>query len=286
MKEAFFITPDDEVIKLNIYEVNNFCKEICLNEENREAFLEFEKGYTRFEAYFDFVVFELHYLYSFDKRWFAPSSDNTSLYEVYHIDNRRFVSSDNGFKLEGIYDYTINKIKEKEKENEGRIIPPKIVKCSDEELQIEKVDKADIGEELWDLDGFKYKNKTAIPSHQIMALTILNQLLMKENDLYLDVEEFIEYDAKEYYPNYDERDRLLLVYLMQRMGFIRVASSQVVYCRSYENLEEIDVLLKNDDLHLEKHRDRSVLMTSFHKYKAQLFKSSEEQPAIKRLDSK
>lgn len=273
MKDAFFITPNDEIIKLNIYEVNNYCKEICLSEEHREKFLEFEKGYTRFDAYFDFVVFELHYIYSFDQRLFVASSNNR-LCEVKKHMTMSYNSIVSGFNDEN---------------NIGLYFPPVMVKCSDEELQIRKIDKTKIDEEFWDLDGFSYANKTGGVFHEIMTLTILNQLLIKENDIYLDLEEFVEYDSREYYPYYDkyrDRDRLFLLYIMQRMGFIRVAYPLVVYCCSDELPKEIKEILENDSLNLEIHKDRYVLSCLFDIYKKQLFKNNEEPPLMKTLDSK
>ena len=46
MKRVGFITPNNDFYQMNYGEVEDFCKKICLSEENREAILKYKEWYT------------------------------------------------------------------------------------------------------------------------------------------------------------------------------------------------------------------------------------------------
>lgn len=63
MKIVGFITPENEFISMKYEEVEEFCKEICLREENKESFKMFSNDYKYFTPYFDWVMVNKKYLF-------------------------------------------------------------------------------------------------------------------------------------------------------------------------------------------------------------------------------
>lgn len=61
-----FITPTaKQPIMMEYKEVLDFCRSICMLEENKESFDEFQKDYTYFDPSFDFVMMKLDYAFLF-----------------------------------------------------------------------------------------------------------------------------------------------------------------------------------------------------------------------------
>lgn len=148
------ISPNNEIYKLNYYEVNDFCKIVCNKEEYKERFKEFQKDYTYFDAYFDFIMFELGY------------KMHSCLFE-----------KDNIFcKNNQLYSENFSR---------NNYIMPYITKCSDEVLRIKEVSKV-IPNALIDPNGMKMMGKMIEDergTHITTARTILNQLLIRSKKI-------------------------------------------------------------------------------------------------------
>ena len=63
MQKVAFLTPNNEKFEMNYWEVEEFCKKICLKEENKASFEEFSKKYTYFPPYFDYVMEVKKYIF-------------------------------------------------------------------------------------------------------------------------------------------------------------------------------------------------------------------------------
>ena len=58
-----FLTPTNQKIVLNYFDVDEFCKNICFQPENKVEFQKFSRKYRYFYPYFDFVVQHLGYIF-------------------------------------------------------------------------------------------------------------------------------------------------------------------------------------------------------------------------------
>lgn len=57
MNLVALLTPDNKLLKATYPKLRNICIKECLKEENIEEFMEFQKEYSYFEPYFDFMFF-------------------------------------------------------------------------------------------------------------------------------------------------------------------------------------------------------------------------------------
>lgn len=62
MNLVALLTPDNKLLKATYPKLRNICIKECLKEENIEEFMEFQKEYSYFEPYFDFMFFRKKYL--------------------------------------------------------------------------------------------------------------------------------------------------------------------------------------------------------------------------------
>lgn len=147
-------SPDNKTYKLNYYEINDFCKMICLNEDNRIAFQEYQKDYTYFEAYFDYVIFELGYKLS------------------------------NGLIKEGSVFCECNQMYSEEF-IKMKSYMPYMARCSDRVLRIHKLNKETPTATI-DPNGMAmmaYLEEDSRGTHIATARTILNQILIRNKKI-------------------------------------------------------------------------------------------------------
>lgn len=172
-----FILPDNSRVFMNYDEVNNYCKSICESEEYSCEFLNFEKNYTYFDAYFDFIMKRLQYVF------INPFLKEDTYLKA--LDNMFFiVVGDSDITYEKVNDLAI-RIK-----NGGNY--PDLVSCSDKTLNIKAVDDSRIGTWLIDPNGYAMISNEIDTNHEITANSVLNLLLISEKDLWkrLDLNEY------------------------------------------------------------------------------------------------
>ena len=195
-----FITPQNNYFYMDYDEVNEFCKNICEKVENIDRFNEFSKDYTYFYPYFDFVMFELDYIFInplLEEGTYLKKVGN-ALYKIekYLLDGEQRV-------YEHISSLTIRN------KNGGNY--PWLVACSDKELNIRECNQLDIHKCMIDPNGFTLISSSdgeKEGNHEVTSNTIVNQLLMASNQLW-----------KTYNPNYYAAS-----YLIDKFGFIRADS--------------------------------------------------------------
>lgn len=136
--------------EMQYYQVNDFCKLLCYQKDNIDKFKEFEKDYTYFEAYFDFVIFELGY----------KMKNILFENEIIMANNEEIFTKDRIEKGQ-IYAY--------------------MTKCSDSILRIKKDSDVSM-DSLIDPNGYSmmsYMNANAHGNHTVTSRTILNQMFIK-----------------------------------------------------------------------------------------------------------
>lgn len=199
-----FITPENEILSMPCNKALSYCEKICNQEQYKNSFLEFAKDYHYFSPYFDFVMFELHYI-------FINPLFNTGTY--LGISNDALYLN----KLEGFdYEKNIKSLQELAKED---TVIPYITRCSDKDLNIEKQNSDDVKTCMIDsqLNGMMSFTDVTGTSHGITSNTVLNQLVLKNSEVARDY----------YYYALEERiDKDLdpINYMIQRLGFLRAVS--------------------------------------------------------------
>lgn len=145
------ISQEQNVYEIEYYQVNDFCKMLCYQEDNIAKFMEFKKDYTYFDAYFDFVIFELGY----------------------KMENALF----EGKIIEAIG----NEIFTEDKLKKGNKFAY-MTKCSDSILRIEKCDRFN-RDCLFDCNGYSmmgYMEANNRGNHNVTSRTILNQVYIQD----------------------------------------------------------------------------------------------------------
>ena len=195
-----FITPNNQKIWLDYRETRNFCIDLCFLEENYQAWLEFQKDYTYFESYFDFVILHLNYIF------INPlSKENTYLKgikdKMYLIET----TSDKA-NYSDITELVIRK------RNGGNYAD--LVSCSDKSLNMMKIDINVKKLDNWLIDPNGYalidKSNEQLGNHEITATTILNQLFLLDSTFYY-------LWKKDYYA---------VSFLIEHFGFLRTTAYQ------------------------------------------------------------
>lgn len=210
-----FITPQNEIYLMDYNEVSDFCKLLCEKEENIDKFNKFSKNYKYFYPYFDFVMFELEYVFInplLDKNTYLKKVGN-GLYKV----------SDNNISIDNKYEQITDLAKRIK--NGGNY--PYLVSCSDTELNIRKCDINDIHKCMIDPNGFTMISSSDLEkdgNHEITSSTVVNQLLITSDTL------FKEYDVNSYTASY----------LIENFGFIRSDSLE------YGNMIGINKFLNDE----------------------------------------
>lgn len=206
MKKVAFLTPNNEFIKMNYWEVEDFCKEICLRQENFNLFNEFKKDYIYFTPYFDFVMKMKKYIFFnclFNKEYFLIF--NEEAYYFSYIVSDDYQDNVSNFKF----------IKKYLEVSDLTLI-------SDRELDI-KLQKPEYEDDcIIDPNGVGMMSKTGVASdygsHVVTGSTILNHLLIKSKII---TEYFYKY--LNVYNQMYFREEISLEYLIEKLGFLRVA---------------------------------------------------------------
>ncbi len=199
-----FITPENEIISMTCNKVLRYCEKICNQEQYKNSFLEFAKDYHYFSPYFDFVMFELHYI-------FINPLFNTGTY--LGVSNGALYLN----KLEG-FDYQKN-MESLEALREEDMVIPYITRCSDKDLNIEKQYSDDVKTCMLDsqLNGMISSTDVTGTSHGITSNTVLNQLVLENPEI-----------ARDYYYYVLEegidKDLDPINYMIQKLGFLRAVS--------------------------------------------------------------
>lgn len=216
-----FIMPDNRIVLLNYEEVNQFCVDICHLKENYDKWLKFQDGYSYFSSYFDFLILKLNYI-------FINPLHQEGAYLKSERDKMFIISEKelNTTDYDSISQVTIQKY------NGGNYSD--IVPCSDQELNIEKIniDDVKLGNVLIDPNGYAIISKSdeKYGSHEITANTILNQLLINNPSLHQ------LFDSKQY----------TVSFLIEQFGFLRTVNydDYIIIIGYQEILPEILVKIK------------------------------------------
>lgn len=214
MIQVKFINQNNEIFKMNYSEVLTFCKMICLKEKNHEQFEIFQKNYTFFEPYFDFVTFQLNYVFCVGDYTLCyypnPNIVGDALYDV--------ATRSNDYKK--IKKYVAEMIK-LHMEN----FPPiQITKCSDYDLNLQKIENIPKKSFLVDGNLFGYISKVGDEqgSHTITANTLFNQFLIQNPIHIKNIEEYVHRIGY-------LSEGTSLNYLVTNLGFIRMTQYSLVY---------------------------------------------------------
>ncbi len=193
-----FLTPDNQKIEMNYDEVSFFCEQLCLSPENYQRFQKFQQNYTYFSPFFDFLMFELNYVFV------NPLlKENTFLKCVHHFLYQVKAQDLQEITYQSIEDYAIRIY------NGGNL--PYMVACSDHSLHIEKVQDVHLGYCMIHPNGYRMiAYDLEKENHELTATTIFHQLLLHSKYLYH------YYDANQY----------LLILLIRQFGFLSVNSDQ------------------------------------------------------------
>lgn len=205
-KKVIFISPNNCIHTINYDNVEEYCKKICLDSNNIEKFEEFKKNYTYFTPYFDFVMFELEYIFI--------NSLFSGRQGLFHINNALYL-----YPIKSLnYDECFKNAKELFSYHQPL---PTMTTVSDSELGINKSSSTDTGDVIIDpnLYGMMIKTGTISGSHGITANTILNQLLIKStiicNSYYNFAINGIDFSIDP------------INYIISHLGFLRATSTDI-----------------------------------------------------------
>lgn len=213
MVKVCFINKENEVFEMDYTEVLDFCKGICLRNENINEFNQFKNNYTIFEPYFDFVTFRLDYIFC------------AGHYQLVHYENPN--TGDHGLYDAAVesrdYHEIMYAIAKMIAMNIEGFPVLKIAKCSDKDLNIELID--DIPRSSFVIDrnmmGFISKSGDPEGSHPVTANTILNQFLIHDNKILESILNYISYNGFS--------DGIGLNYLEDILGYMRITNSSLVF---------------------------------------------------------
>ena len=194
-----FITPENETYLMFYNEVSAFCKSLCEKEENISRFNKFSKDYKYFYPYFDFVMFELEYVF------INPLLEKGTY--LRKVGNALFKVSE-GTLCESINYENITYVAKRIK-NGGNYA--NLVSCSDTELNIRECAISDIHKCMIDPNGFTMISSSdgeKDGNHEVTSSTVVNQLLITSDELWK------TYDSNSYTTSY----------LIEKFGFIRADS--------------------------------------------------------------
>lgn len=206
MEKVGFLTPNDDFIYMNYYEVEDFCKKICFQEENIKEFLKFSENYSYFSAYFDFVMIYKKYLFFnclFNRKNFLIFFENAYYYSL--VVNNKYKDNVELFKknhkIHRIYS-DLTTVMNRELDTKRRNIYT-IDDCLIDPNMVGMMSKTNVGSDYG--------------SHSVTAATVLNQLLIKSEILGNDFCNCIDFNCT-FYAN------IPIEYLIQNLGFLRVGS--------------------------------------------------------------
>lgn len=177
---------------MNYYDVEEFCRNLCYQEENKKEFQEFSKDYTYFKPYFDYVMIKKHYI--FMNPLFQANNYLKTIGNSFYMVN---LETSNPTYQE-IFDKIVRC------KNGGNY--SFLVACSDTELHIKSADIHDEVNTMLDPNGYSLTTTRDEKqgNHEITSNTIVNQLLIGNKYL------------SESYDN-----QYAVMYLVEKFGFIR-----------------------------------------------------------------
>jgi len=205
-QKIIFLSPDNETVLINYDEVLDFCKDLCLKEENIKEFEVFKKDYTYFNPYFDFVMFKLNYIFInplFKRR-----------YGLFHFNNALYLYPVKSFNYDECFNYAYGLFIED-------LAQPFMTSVSDSELGIKKANSSNTGDAMIDsnLYAMMSKSGTISGSHATTCNSILNQLLISST---LICNSFFEEKDK-----YLDFENSALNYIVGHLAFLRAANYDI-----------------------------------------------------------
>lgn len=205
-KKVSFIFPNNSIYFINYEDVEDFCKSLCLKEDNIKEFESFKKDYTYFSPYFDFVMFKLKLI--FINPLFSGK------YGLFNFDNALYLYPIKSFNYEDCF-------------NSSKILfskdlgDPFMTSVSDSELGINKTNADNTGNVMIDpnLYGMMSNSGTISGSHTTTCNSVLNQLLINST---LICNSFFEEKDK-----YLDFENSALNYIIGHLAFLRAANDEI-----------------------------------------------------------
>ena len=212
MNLVALLTPDNKLLKATYPKLRNICIKECLKEENIEQFMEFQKEYSYFEPYFDFMFFRKKYL----------------LLNPLYVESSVLGEKNGELYLVKITEIDYEKIRRKLEQINTQEQKIFITQCSDRKLQLKKASVKNIGRCLVDSNLISMMNVPvdSLDSHMTTANTILNQVMIRCPEIAKDFLEEIRIQP-EYYNDYPEN--LIIDYVCRRLGCLRITDNLVIY---------------------------------------------------------
>ncbi len=195
--EVGFITPDNQKFFMKNSEVLEFCKKLYFDKKNIQGFENFQKDYSYFEPYFDFVMFNLNYIFinPLGEKGTFLKAVGSGLYKIDETEEKEFLRYDD------IEELTIRK---RYSDN------PYMTAVSDKSLNIRKVKKSNMCSCMIDSNGYSFISSSASApkeNYEITSLSILNQYILYNSNL------LAFYNTNIYSTSF----------LVERCGFIRMS---------------------------------------------------------------
>lgn len=195
MNKSGLISPNNEIIYMNYYEIENNCKKIIdkyisISDENKKEFENFSESYHYFKPYFDFVFFNLKYslinpLMEDDA---ILTEHNNQYIKIYNTNPQEFIEKRN-----------------KIKDNSSSVIS----KSDDRTLKISYLDYPIVRNGIFNRENMFFALND-LPVHNDLASQILHQFMINSKDVCLK------------YINYDDVFSKAINFLEDIMGFIRL----------------------------------------------------------------
>lgn len=253
MIQVKFINEKNEVFKMDYSKVNDFCKSICLNPNYIEEFNKFKVSYSVFEPYFDFVVFKLQYIFCVGDYTLGYYPSNSYLADFLY-----------DAMINGSEDYQEikNTIKEAMNLHLEDFPVIRMAKCSDKDLNIQKIENVTKTSFLIDKNAFGYISNIAYDygSHVVTANTILNQSLIKKEETLKNLMNYINEIGC-------ITDGTGLNYLIAYQGYLRITEHALIYNgiainefqkKFIEDAKKADLIVEDLDFDLSNENQRTI----------------------------
>lgn len=205
MTRVGFVNKENNIDYMNYSDVNKYCEDLCMKEENLVKFKKFVKDYKYFNPYFDFVMFELKYVFLNplleEDKCLIARGNALYKYEYTNCNYDELMSS----KPVSAYSY--------------------MTKCSNSELKLDQSTILDIPTAVIDPNAMHMMSYSGCyrgdgGSHETTCSTILNQMLIQ------DVE------AEKHFIKSLENNEYTgaVLYLIEHFGFV------IAYSTSYSGM--------------------------------------------------
>ena len=177
-KKSGLICPDGHFESMNYYDIYNYAKEVCVSytkkdQNNYNHFSLYQDKYSVFEPYLDFLLSELHYILINPLGY-----DNVIEYSLHHKIVLKQVSS-------------LDLLREDLILQKGECIY--YTECNDSNLNVRKFSVCGTSDGIVSPKGeFFVLDRNKDMYHDVLAQQILNQLLIKDQELYLSYLSYLE----------------------------------------------------------------------------------------------